>query len=46
MKWKTVSYMKMKKLETFINRNNHTKERDMILKIDVEGAEWGVFENI
>lgn len=36
----------LKKLETFIKRNNHTLERDMILKIDVEGAEWGVFEDI
>lgn len=36
----------LKKLETFIKRNGHEKNGNMILKIDVEGAEWGVFENI
>lgn len=36
----------LKKLETFIKRNKHDKNENMILKIDVEGAEWGVFENI
>lgn len=36
----------LKKLETFINHNNHAMDNGMILKIDVEGAEWGVFENV
>lgn len=36
----------LKKLETFIKRNKHDKNKNMILKIDVEGAEWGVFEQI
>lgn len=31
-------------LKTFICKNNHEKEKNIILKMDVEGAEWDVFE--
>lgn len=33
-------------LDMMIKQNNHCKESEMILKIDVEGAEWEVFANI
>ncbi len=31
-------------LEAFVKRNNHTNCKNMILKMDVEGAEWGFLE--
>jgi len=37
---------KLKKLATFIKNNQHENNKKMILKIDVEGAEWDVFCNI
>ena len=37
---------KLKPLDEIIYRNGHTKERNMILKMDVEGAEWEVFSSI
>ena len=33
-------------LENFINRNGHENNHDMILKMDVEGAEWDFLENV
>lgn len=33
-------------LRTLICENNHGKEKNMILKMDIEGAEWDVFEEI
>ena len=36
----------LKTLEELISRNGHENERDMILKMDVEGAEWGFFESV
>jgi len=33
-------------LEEMIRRNGHTEETGMILKMDVEGAEWDVFDAI
>ena len=37
---------RLKSLEYFITQNNHENQRDMILKMDVEGAEWGFFESV
>lgn len=36
----------LKRLSTFLVENHHDKMDNMILKMDVEGAEWDVFENI
>ena len=36
----------LKTLEYYIKRNHHSSEQNMILKIDVEGYEWGVFETV
>jgi hypothetical protein len=33
-------------LESLIARNGHAGQRDMILKIDIEGAEWNVFSGL
>jgi hypothetical protein len=33
-------------LETMLEQNDHLDEENMLLKIDVEGAEWDVFENM
>lgn len=33
-------------LETIININKHAMESQMILKMDVEGAEWDIFETV
>ena len=33
-------------LENFIKRNGHENNFDMILKMDVEGAEWDFLENV
>lgn len=33
-------------LENFIARNGHENNTDMILKMDVEGAEWDFLENV
>ncbi len=35
----------LKHLETFIDDNGHGNEQGMILKMDVEGAEWDVLKN-
>ena len=35
----------LKTLTTLIHQNDHDKEQHMILKMDVEGAEWGVLEH-
>ena len=37
---------KLKTLEEYITRNGHEGQRDMILKMDVEGAEWGFLESV
>ncbi len=37
---------RLKTLEELISRNGHENERNMILKMDVEGAEWGFFESV
>ena len=37
---------RLKSLEYFISQNNHENQRDMILKMDVEGAEWGFLESV
>ena len=36
----------LKTLETLIKNNHHEDKRSMILKMDVEGAEWGFLENV
>ena len=36
----------MKTLEELISRNHHENEHGMILKMDVEGAEWGFLSNV
>lgn len=36
----------LKSLEYFLELNQHNKEKDMILKMDVEGAEWGFLINV
>ena len=33
-------------LENFIKRNGHEKNSNMILKMDVEGAEWGFLDTV
>ena len=37
---------RLKSLEYFISQNHHENQRDMILKMDVEGAEWGFLESV
>ena len=37
---------RLKSLEYFISQNHHEHQRDMILKMDVEGAEWGFLESV
>lgn len=37
---------RLKTLEELISRNGHENERNMILKMDVEGAEWGFLESV
>ena len=37
---------RLKTLEYFIEQNHHQDKHDMILKMDVEGAEWGFIENV
>lgn len=37
---------RLKTLEELISRNGRENERDMILKMDVEGAEWGFLESV
>ena len=36
---------RLKTLDELIKQNHHEDKRSMILKIDVEGAEWGFIEN-
>ena len=36
----------MKTLDELIKENGHINERNMILKIDVEGGEWNIFNNL
>ena len=36
----------LKTLEYFIERNNHVLNKNMILKMDVEGAEWDFLETV
>ena len=36
----------MKTLSELIKENRHTDEKNMILKIDIEGEEWNIFNNI
>ena len=38
--------MPMDTLENFIIRNQHMTNRNMILKMDVEGAEWDVLDSV
>ena len=35
----------LKTLDTLLEENGHQHENNMLLKIDVEGAEWSVFEH-
>ena len=37
---------RLKTLEYLIEQNHHEDKRDMILKMDVEGAEWGFIESV
>lgn len=37
---------RLKTLEELLAMNHHENERDMILKMDVEGAEWGFLESV
>ncbi len=37
---------RLKTLEELIQKNHHQDKRNMILKMDVEGAEWGFIENV
>ena len=37
---------RLKTLDELIARNHHEDKHDMILKMDVEGAEWGFFEQV
>ena len=37
---------RLKTLEELIAQNHHEDKQNMILKMDVEGAEWGFFEHI
>ncbi|MBQ3346494.1 MAG: FkbM family methyltransferase [Synergistaceae bacterium] len=37
---------RLRTLEELITANGHKDRRDMILKIDVEGAEWGFLETV
>ena len=37
---------RLKTLEELISRNGHEDKRDMILKMDVEGAEWGFLDSV
>ena len=41
----TVSY-NLKTLKELIIENNHTTEKNMILKLDIEGNEWDVFKTL
>jgi hypothetical protein len=34
----------MRTIQTLLEENEHASETDMILKIDIEGAEWDVFD--
>ena len=36
----------LKTLEHYIKKNNHTSKENMILKMDVEGAEWEFIETV
>ena len=36
----------MKTLDELIKENNHSNEKNMILKIDIESNEWNIFENL
>lgn len=36
----------LKTLEYYLNRNKHLEEKNMILKMDVEGAEWDFLETV
>lgn len=36
----------LKTLQYYIRQNGHEAEQNMLLKLDVEGYEWGVFETI
>ncbi|MPZ37431.1 MAG: glycosyltransferase [Rhizobiales bacterium] len=35
----------MRTLQSLLNENKHSSDKEMILKIDVEGAEWDVFDH-
>lgn len=37
---------RLKTLEYLIEQNHHGEKKNMILKMDVEGAEWGFLENV
>ena len=39
-------YNNFKTLDELLKENGHTIERNMILKIDIEGSEWDIFSNI
>ena len=38
--------VRLKTLDELIRANHHENTRNMILKMDVEGAEWGFFEQV
>lgn len=42
----TITEKNMDTLENFIIKNNHTNKKHMILKIDIEGAEWDFLSTV
>lgn len=39
-------FQPLKTLKHFINKNGHSKTKNMVLKMDVEGAEWDFLETV
>ena len=42
----TPKYPELKTLSSFIEKNGHVDDRNMILKLDIEGTEYGLFQQI
>lgn len=36
----------LRTLETLVTENGHAQEQNMLLQIDIEGAEWGIFSKM
>jgi hypothetical protein len=36
----------MQSIDTLLEQNGHAARQDIVLKIDIEGAEWGVFSSL